>query len=683
MQGLWLLSLFCVSALRVQVTVSPIEKIIQLLGDLEGKIIKDGEAQQIAYEEYADWCKDSSKDTIFAIKTGKGDAERAAAAVADAAAQISALTTKIDELSTSSATNSADLKAATGIRTAEKADYDKADAELAETVSMLRRAHGIIEKAMSGGSFIQGNVANNIVAALQEIIAAVGVSTEDKAKLQSLMQTDSDDMQPGGAPAPDAYKSQSGGILAALEDMLEKSEAQRADGQKAEMNGAFNFKMLKQSLEKSVADQEKELSEAKKGKAGEEEAQAEAQGKLESTNTEIADDQKKLKDMQHECMTRAEEHEVSQKERADELNALATAKKLINEKTGGAADRTYSLMQVKTTTQSKLQLKLKEQKDAVIALLQKVAKQNSATELAQLAMRIRSVESMGSDPFAKVKTMIQEMVEKLIAEAAKEAGKKEFCDKEMSETKAKMEDKQGEVDDLNTKIDTATAKIAKLAESTATLQSELADIANEQKLALEMRDSEKANWVGAKADFEQGLEGIQMALQVLRDYYAEKTDDAALIQTSDLDSAMASATKETGAASGIIGMLEVAESDFSKMLAEGSATESEAQKLYDETSQDNKVTIAAKEMEVKYQTKDSKETKAFLEETKGDLGTSQTELDAVLEYWEKLQPQCVAKPEPYAERKKRRENEIAGLKQALEILENETAGSAFLAIREQ
>ncbi len=35
---------------------------------------------------------------------------------------------------------------------------------------------------------------------------------------------------------------------------------------------------------------------------------------------------------------------------------------------------------------------------------------------------------------------------------------KAFCDKEMSETKAKREDKQSELDDLNTKIDKATSE---------------------------------------------------------------------------------------------------------------------------------------------------------------------------------------------------------------------------------
>merc|ERR1719240_222554 len=106
------------------------------------------------------------------------------------------------------------------------------------------------------------------------------------------------------------------------------------------------------------------------------------------------------------------------------------------------------------------------------------------------------------------------------------------------------------------------------------------------------------------------------------------------------------AAKSTGPASGIIGMLEVAESDFSKMLSEGQAAEDQLQKEYETVTEDNRVATAKKDTERKYAIKDKKETGALLADTKDDLGTAQTELSAILEYWEKLQPQCVAKPEP-------------------------------------
>merc|ERR1719271_573792 len=382
----------------------------------------------------------------------------------------------------------------------------------------------------------------------------------------------------------------------------------------------------------------------------------------------VADDSKKLNDLQQECMTKATDYETSQHSRSEELAALDKAKSILEEKTGGAESRAYSFIQL----QSRVSAKAEEVKDRAVALIQQLADKDGSKMLSLLAQRIQSAALMGADPFAKVKGMIQEMIEKLVEEAQKEASHKAFCDKEMSETKAKRDDKQSDLDDLNTKIDTATSKIAKLKEQIATLQSELAAIAEAQQKATAMRQEEAAAWKDAKADYESGVEGVGMALQVLRDYYAEK-EESALVQTSH--------DKATGAASGIIGMLEVVESDFSKNLAEGSAAEAMAQEAYEKLTQDNKIATTEKSTAVKYKTKDQKETEAALVGLKEDREGTQKELAAIVEYWDKLQPMCVAKPESYAERKKRREAEIAGLKEALRILEEESGSSAFLQIR--
>merc|ERR1719310_1747779 len=167
-----------------------------------------------------------------------------------------------------------------------------------------------------------------------------------------------------------------------------------------------------------------------------------------------------------------------------------------------------------------------------------------------------------------------------------------FCDKEMSETKAKKEEKESDLGTLSTKIDKATSKIAKLKEEIATLQEELAAIAKAQAEADEIRAAEAAAWKEAKADYEEGLEGVGMALQVLRDYYAEK--DESLLQGAKeafLQGRMGEQkhSKATGASTGIIGMLEVVESDFSKLLAEGNAAEAMAVEEYEKLTQDNAI----------------------------------------------------------------------------------------------
>merc|ERR1719321_1218199 len=138
-------------------------------------------------------------------------------------------------------------------------------------------------------------------------------------------------------------------------------------------------------------------------------------------------------------MTSAEEDTESKTARAEELEALATAKKILEEKTGAASDRAYSFIQIGTV--SKAGAKTKEVKQHVLDLLQSLAKNNDK-QLSLLAQRIQSAAMLGEDPFAKIKGLISEMIEKLEAEAAKEAAHKAFCDKEMSETKAKKEDKE-------------------------------------------------------------------------------------------------------------------------------------------------------------------------------------------------------------------------------------------------
>ena len=46
----------------------------------------------------------------------------------------------------------------------------------------------------------------------------------------------------------------------------------------------------------------------------------------------------------------------------------------------------------------------------------------------------------------------------ILADASEKYARQAFCDKEMSETKAKRDDKQSDLDDLNTKIDKATSR---------------------------------------------------------------------------------------------------------------------------------------------------------------------------------------------------------------------------------
>merc|ERR1719156_436469 len=149
------------------VQTNPIEKVIEMLSELQQKIIKEGEVAQKIYDEFAEWCEEESKNLQFEIKTGKATAEELSATIDKAASDISAGEEKIEELAGKIAQAEADLKAATEIRDKEHSDFLAEEADLVDTVDALERAIGILEREMAktGGAFLQLKSADNIVAA--------------------------------------------------------------------------------------------------------------------------------------------------------------------------------------------------------------------------------------------------------------------------------------------------------------------------------------------------------------------------------------------------------------------------------------------------------------------------------------------------------------------------------------
>merc|ERR1711879_354666 len=86
--------------------------------------------------------------------------------------------------------------------------------------------------------------------------------------------------------------------------------------------------------------------------------------------------------------------------------------------------------------------------------------------------------------------------------------------------------------------------------------------------------------------------------------------------------------------------------------------------MYEQQSKANEIEKTTKEQDAKYKSKEFKELDKVTAQLSSDHSGVQEELDAVLEYWTKLQSACIAKAMPYEERTSRREAEIAGLKEA-------------------
>jgi len=653
---------------------NPLSKVFELMDELTAKIKAEGDAEAKAYKEYFDWCDDTSKNAQFEIKTASSAKEELEATIGELASSISSSTTKIEELSAAIASDTAELKEATGIRGKEVAEFQKAEGELVDTVDTLERAVAILEREMAKapGSFAQIDTTNTkmLAQALGAVVEAAAFSGHDKNKLMALIQSkDDDDDDLTGAPAAAVYESKSGSIVDVLEDMKDKADSELDELRKAEGNAKHNFNMLKQSLEDQIGADTTDLDQEKSSKAGAEEGKATAEGDLTITTKELADVTAELATASSNCMQTAADHEATVTARTEELGVIAQAKKIVQEATGGAEAQSYSLLQISSRSDLK--------KSEVITVIKNLARTHHSAALAQLASRVDAVVRYGGaggeDVFGKIKGMIGDMIGKLEKEAEEDATEKAYCDEEMAKTEAKQTDLEGDIAKLSAKIDKAAATSAKRKEEVKELQAELASLAKEQAQLDSIRSEENGDYRVAKTDLEAGINGVQKALTVLRDYYGGASfvqGDFSMMQQPAMPEKHAAAS---GAGGSIISLLEVCESDFSSNLAKEETQEADAASEYDKVTQENKVSKTMKNQDVKYKTQEFKSLDKELSELNGDKGTASTELAAVNEYYSKLKDRCVAKPESYADRKARREAEITGLKEALEVLESETA----------
>merc|ERR1719440_616569 len=102
---------------------------------------------------------------------------------------------------------------------------------------------------------------------------------------------------------------------------------------------------------------------------------------------------------------------------------------------------------------------------------------------------------MAEDPFGKIRGMIEDMIAKLLQEAAEEATQKAFCDKEIGESKAVKADKEGKLDKVNARLEKSNSATATLTEDVSKLSKEVADNDGAMKAATEVRQREKADFM--------------------------------------------------------------------------------------------------------------------------------------------------------------------------------------------
>merc|ERR1719420_2680934 len=500
-------------------TVTPVQKVVQMMNDMLAKSKKDKDAEMVEFSTYKQFCQSTSAEKTRNIADGKdaiiqlkADIEKAGADALELVKGMEALQVDIDEWGA----QKADAEA---LHAKEKADFLAVQGEYAAAIDAVQRALQVL-KSSPGQSFAQ----------VRASLLQLSVSSHSKAIINAFLKKVQHDpaevlLEESSVQTPKTYESSSGGIIDMVKDLGAKFKEEKYGLEKEFAKKEHASMMVVQDLTDNLERANKDFSMKSTTKSQREKDKAEAEGDLASTTAGKAEDTTFLADLTKECAQRAEEYETNQNIRAGEIEALMKAIEIMSGAAVGGgtkylpsfAQESKSLAQLRSSAFSPMQHR-------VASFLKRRAQQANSRILSLIAVRV------AEDPFKKIKKMIQDMVDKLMEEANEEAEHKGFCDTEMGTNKNTRDEKSEEIDTLTALIEELTASITKLGEQISIIGDAISAIDAAMAKATAERNEESAKNKAVIADAKVAGEATAQALAVLKEFYAKAAGGAFFTQ---------------------------------------------------------------------------------------------------------------------------------------------------------
>jgi len=648
------LTLWNVSTPVAADSVTPIQKVIQMLNDMMAKGEKERNDEQVRFAAFKGFCESNTKSKEKSIEEGKASMEQLKADIQKAEADAQTAVKEIASLDADIATWEADKKEAEGIREEAHATFEEAHEDYSKSIDAVERALALLKAGPS--SLVQTS--------LLELSSVKHVSSHQKKVFMSFIQEPNMLLQDAAesenaAPEAAAFESSSGGVIDMVTELGEKFEDERTALEKKESEESHSHNMMVQGLVNQIKGAKQERGSAVSAKSTMEQEKATAEGDLSDTTNGVEEDEKFLAELSAECTQKEADYHKRQEVRQEELDAIAKAIEIMS---SDSVKEPARFMQEPTALVQLRSSSSQRAVQGVVANFLSVQARSTNSRILQLL-----ANKVSADPFKKVTKMIKDMIFKLMEEANEEAEHKGFCDTELTTNKQTRDTKTEDAATLKAEMEGLSADIASLGESIAELNGAISEIDAAVAKATQDRAAEKSKNQATIADATAGEAAVQQAIEVLKAFY-DKAGAAAMIQTGNLQPEMEAGEYKGMGGGGVLGMLEVCQSDFARLLSETQASEDDADRAFSEFSSDSAVDKATKAATSKHKAGMKQQKESALASAKTELVGVQEELDAALAYYDKLKPSCIDAGESYEERVARRKAEIESLQEALKIL---------------
>lgn len=663
---------------RSNLVVTPIQKVLEMLSGMLAQSEEAIKQERVQYSAYKQYCDDATVSKQRDVSNGDGKIETLQAQIEKFDNEVARLGREVQDHQDDIEGWAGEVSAAEVVRNTERTDYEAMHRNYTESVLALRRAVDTLKAQAQDKPATMAMLQHSNLS--MEQIPAVARRTIEAF----LARGDAEPDLNWTAPSPDAYEFKSHNVIDMLEKLGVKFRDMLTNLEKEEVSRRQAYEMLRQNLQDNIKAARAAIDSKTETQAKNKQSSAESTAALQDTTTTRDDDAETLSDMVSQCQTKLTDFDSRQALRAEEIQALTQVIELISgAKVSGAAEahlsksvnlvskRTTSLAQLRASSPSDTQKK--DKLLAVASLLHEASSRLGSHALAAIALRARE------DPFAKVKQLIQELIDRLQEQASEEATHKSWCDGELSANEKTRVTKTNEIETLTAQVDKLSADISILKREIAELSEVVAQLAKDIAKETELRTSGKAQNEQTLQEARDAQAAMSEAISILKAFYSKASDATVFSQVARQDNSKQPAIFDTpykglqDQKTGVLAMMEVIQSDFARLEQQTDTAEEAASQLYDKFMEDSLGSKNQKGIDIANKQALQQSKEADLLDATSDLDNAHQELDAAMATYDRLKPACLDASVSFESRSARRNEEIESLKEALNILNGESA----------
>lgn len=682
--------------------VTPVEKVITLLEEMQSKIVEEGKAEAATYDTFACFCKDVSAEKSKSINDLDTQIEGLNADLSEetknrneADAEMKKQEEEIAKLSEETAKVKADGKKRREQYGFEITDMTAAVEALEGAIDVLKAS----DKSDGGKAFMQ--VKETLTTAA---MMAQALNLKHASSLMQVMQPTMEGTV-NDVPVSD-YDFHSNSIIDTLKELLVEFRKTKERVDADEVAAVQEETKILQGLHDSTEAAKKAFEDAKTASGEADEAVGRISGDLTIATATLRDDQNYLVDLTDKCNKKKSLWDQRSDARQGELAALTQAlvllKGSVSEKTTEDTIRSNSdkkstasfdekiasfiqlkkvnplrMLSVRSQLKSKNFLASRSPREQLINLLKSKSIMLKSAILASVASHA------GADPLAKVKKLIEELILRLQQEASDEEAHHGWCTKQTKLAEDKRETNAAKVDAMNSALAKGEANRDKLEENIEKLTKEKEELEADLKKATEIREAEKKENENTISDAKAGQEAVEGAIKIIDRWYktqANKTASKKEFEQFMQQGPVANDMPDSGfdeeyggqqdSSVGVLGMLDVIKSDFIRTIETTEATEKTQAADFLEFSTVTESSIAEKKSSISQYESELVEQKNEIADNTESMDAALKGLDMAVTELVELHAACVDTGMSYEERVARREDEIAALKEAYGILDN-------------